>query len=697
MLNRRFTATACIAFSIVVTSGTGLVAQQAKVGAAEHRLALVVAIGAYPTSGGYKRINAPNDVRLIRSVLSAQRFNDVRELVDSAATKSGILAAIQKLTTDASPGDIVFLHYSGHGHQITDDNADETDGYDEVLVPFDAPNFARDTAAARLYAGERHIRDDELGILLDALRKKLGPQGTLLFTVDACFSGTIARAVAEGGGGALVRGELVPIGPPGVRASTARGKSAFSELVGGTTDALAPLVMMAAAREDQLDKEVTDGERWVGPLSYALSLAFSNVKRGDTYEALFSRVRSQMRIWRPSQEPQIEGPASLKIFAGGVVEYPTHYEAAVPSGGREVTLSAGTLQGITVGSEFAFYPPGADRVLDRPLATGRVSSSTETSAVVSVQGYAGPVDRLNGTWAFPQKLVPLLTPLRVGMQPSLPPRVKDLGQRAIADALAGSIAVDSAADVVIGRMGSGDDSLGVLVQTASGTADVGVTLILGPIARDVPDTALAIVNRLRAFARVRALLSLPLQDPSLDVSLILRPALLRISADGQCTTDTTGMTRATFANGVWRAYANGVSASPSQSVEGFVLEMRNQTEENLFISILDLGPEMGIRVMAPRQDQAPASLLLAKQSRAPVRSCFAFSKVRGKETLLMFATRRPVDFRSIESSLDPGARGALDEVSKALADAYHGTRSGAALPTKIGTMFSLLLEILSSP
>jgi hypothetical protein len=79
---------------------------------------------------------------------------------DQQATRDGILDALRKLVSESQPGDVVVIHYSGHGDRLTDDNADELDGLDELLVPVDAPY---DTAGIRSgsYRGERHIRDDD--------------------------------------------------------------------------------------------------------------------------------------------------------------------------------------------------------------------------------------------------------------------------------------------------------------------------------------------------------------------------------------------------------------------------------------------------------------------------------------------------------------------------------------------------------
>ena len=86
---------------------------------------------------------------------------------------------------------MLVFHYSGHGQQITDDNGDEPDGYDETIVPYDAP-----MRAEAGYRGDKHLRDDELARKLLALRAKVGPTGNVVFAFDSCFSGAISVCFA---------------------------------------------------------------------------------------------------------------------------------------------------------------------------------------------------------------------------------------------------------------------------------------------------------------------------------------------------------------------------------------------------------------------------------------------------------------------------------------------------------------------
>jgi hypothetical protein len=102
-------------------------------------------------------------------------------LTDGEATKEAILTVFDEWLIEGTGfGDKVLFYYSGHGYYLQDDNADETDGYDEALCPVDA------------YQSERLkvnlIRDDEID---QRLKKLKGRQ--VMVIVDACHSGSVTK------------------------------------------------------------------------------------------------------------------------------------------------------------------------------------------------------------------------------------------------------------------------------------------------------------------------------------------------------------------------------------------------------------------------------------------------------------------------------------------------------------------------
>lgn len=51
-----------------------------------------------------------------------------------APTRENITKAFKLITEYSEPGDVVFLHYSGHGSQVRDTSGDEVSGFDSTLV-----------------------------------------------------------------------------------------------------------------------------------------------------------------------------------------------------------------------------------------------------------------------------------------------------------------------------------------------------------------------------------------------------------------------------------------------------------------------------------------------------------------------------------------------------------------------------------
>lgn len=90
-------------------------------------------------------------------------------------TRDNIMEAYAKIVDDSEPGDVVYLHYSGHGGKLRDRDGDEADGYDETLIPLD-------------YQTNGQIRDDDL------LRNLVIPMKADVFVtsvMDCCHSGTV--------------------------------------------------------------------------------------------------------------------------------------------------------------------------------------------------------------------------------------------------------------------------------------------------------------------------------------------------------------------------------------------------------------------------------------------------------------------------------------------------------------------------
>ena len=154
---------------------------------AQTRRALVIGLGEQQDKS-WAKINGDKDVPYVKEMLTLSGYKDISTLINNQATKSGIVSAIKKLTQRCQIGDVVYVHFSGHGQLVTDVNGDEEDKWDESWIPYDA--YLRYGANDR---GEKHLIDDEINVLLTGIRKKIGTNGKLLLVVDACHSGDSSR------------------------------------------------------------------------------------------------------------------------------------------------------------------------------------------------------------------------------------------------------------------------------------------------------------------------------------------------------------------------------------------------------------------------------------------------------------------------------------------------------------------------
>lgn len=163
--------------------------------AAQERRALLIGIGEYPPGSEWTLVHGDNDVRIIREFLLGQglRGECIETITNEKATKKGILSALERLTKIAGKGDAVYIHFSGHGQQVTDLDGDEEDGFDEAWVPYDAWK----KYVAGVYGGENHIIDDEINVCLKKLRAKVGAKGRITLVSDACHSGSGSRGLED--------------------------------------------------------------------------------------------------------------------------------------------------------------------------------------------------------------------------------------------------------------------------------------------------------------------------------------------------------------------------------------------------------------------------------------------------------------------------------------------------------------------
>lgn len=344
--------------------------------------ALIIAIGNYPSSTGWKSVSSVNDVPLITDALLKQGFNEknITTLIDREATKKGILSALDDLKNRVNKGDIVVIHYSGHGQQIFDSEEDggldEADGLDEALVPYDA------LASYKFnYEGENHIRDDLLGDIVAEFRNKLGADGQILIVLDSCHSGSATRGTGS------YRGTTNPFIPDDWEAPTYLGKTRESliERVPLKENA-APFILITGASAGELNYEYIKGKNKFGSLSYAFSQAMNDLETDFTYRQLFAEISAIMNVIAPDQRPTIEGDMDYKLFKGDYVIQQPYFEVIQVTNFKDkIHINAGEIQRIFEDTSVFVLPKGSLEVeSSKVLAKGNVIISKALSSVIEL-------------------------------------------------------------------------------------------------------------------------------------------------------------------------------------------------------------------------------------------------------------------------------------------------------------------------
>lgn len=275
--------------------------------------ALLIGIGNYnPATTGWSTIHGNNDVTLLEKKLKAKGFS-VSYLIDKKATKNNIKTALSRLVASTVAGDMVYLHFSGHGQLIADMNNDEQEELDQSFVCYDACFSPKYKVAGNGYRGQNHFIDDELFPYLNDLKKKVGKNGNVIVVFDTCYSGGADR------------GEQADEPDPESEVEwvqTTRGtddefqvnKSAEAYLrsitkPGNYTTGGGKITIISACESDMKNyecKERHSGRKY-GSLSYCIGKILDrNVPMTQWGEFFRAQRYKTLRIFRPSQNPVVE-------------------------------------------------------------------------------------------------------------------------------------------------------------------------------------------------------------------------------------------------------------------------------------------------------------------------------------------------------------------------------------------------------
>lgn len=339
--------------------------------------ALVIAIGDYPEEGKWPDISSANDVIHVEATLAKLGFQEknIIKVLDAEATRHGILTAFSVIQNRLKLGDIVYIHFSGHGQQIVDQNGDEIDLLDEAIVPYDSPMLFDEG----VYEGGQLIRDDEIGVITTKMRELCGSDGQLILILDSCHSGTGVRGMGK------ARGTDKIMGPANFRNNTAQTETSQS-LEGIQNNGLAPIASFYGSSPRELNYETRDEQlRPVGSLSFAITSVLSNMTIAYSFEEIFDRVKMNMKSTSPRQNPQYEGPKNVRIFDGSTIASNDRFKVSKVMDKQTLQVDMGTISDVYVGTTVELFSVDNQKV----IGTGVVTNALLTSSIVQLDS---PID-----------------------------------------------------------------------------------------------------------------------------------------------------------------------------------------------------------------------------------------------------------------------------------------------------------------
>lgn len=605
---------------------------------AQTKHAFIVAISDYPRQTGWPVINSQNDVPLIEQILRAQQFKDTVVLRDQQADRASIVNEFRRLINRVQKGDKVFIHFSTHGQQITDQNGDEADGVDEAIVSYGAPISAAGQFVN--YTGDMHLRDEDLGALIDELRAKLGADGDVLLVVDACNSGTITRGQAKVRGTNTVLKlpkQKVPVAKSN-KSKSSRPKSPHPFMVSTrpvSQSGLAPYVAISAARANESNSEcyLPDNKTPVGSLTYALNQAMRNPRRGESYRDLFSRVQSIMKQKVPGQTPEIEGDIDRELLGGKVVEQEEYATISdLQDEGRTATINAGQMTGTFAGAILKICPTGTRdlKACTSPIASATVVQAGLYSSTIQLSRALSPA-KLSNYWAFTQERSFGSLVVSVGFDF----RDNSLKQQAIAELNKQKLV----------RLTDTPDL--ILFQDSLNVAKIGIRratngfLFAKPVLIQTPADWKQIIQSLQQYVQSQFLLRLDAAGYDMDVTMELVP----LKPDAKVPSDTT-TSKMPFMDGNWLSFSH-------LDKERTAIKLTNRGSRTLYYNIIDIQPDGVVNMIVPRMEngrpvgEEPRQLIIppGKTVLAPV--TISFTPPYGEETFKLFVTAEPIDLRTV--------------------------------------------------
>lgn len=343
------------------------------------KYAILIGINDYPQVRKLK--GGINDIALMQDLLIKRGFlkGNIKLLPNEKATKSSIEQSLKDLVYSVNAGDIVVIHFSGHGSQVKDDEStEEVDNLDETLIPYD---YIHTVEKARMTS----ITDDELNYFLNQLT---GKKANVTLVIDACHSGGITRGADSFFADEDFPGRYIGIiDNPDVLGRNLQidDNSGFSDDKYGSRSKASKYVLVTGCRSDQKARETTIGGKSYGILTQALYSELEKTGGIQIWPDIIKNIRYNVQRKNYNQTPQLEGGNADSYVFGNNIKLDKQFIPVSPGPNNTISVDAGEVLGVTKGSLFKVYPPGTiDFKTSRPIAEIEITGTSATTSKARV-------------------------------------------------------------------------------------------------------------------------------------------------------------------------------------------------------------------------------------------------------------------------------------------------------------------------
>jgi hypothetical protein len=499
---------------------------------------------------------------------------------ESRPTYDNIVSAWRRVMATANKGDIVYIHYSGHGGRAaTLFPAFKSNGLDESIAPCD---INQDSTG-------RYLRDVEIAVLLKQMAQR-----ELLTTLvlDSCHSGSATRGDAA----QARRGDTDDILPRAGQsadnsavasradlegmakhlASTARGVDESWHIApGGAATSLTTIIAACRPHESSYEYAV-DGKNRRGALTYFWLDTLRQRGAATTYRTAYWQTFARVQGVFKEQAPVLLGASDRLVLGTSTLVQPASI-AILEINGEQVTLAAGASGLLSVGTRLAVLPGEMPPELAslpamRQIEVTSVDATTSHARVVGETGKAQPPITLSS-----EAVIVTYAPTmrrEVRWAPSTPLSQAELAAKA---ALENEIAADTTNAICLATTESAHYQVAIdrsrfVILDPSGSPMPHLRPELGA---ETPDAPRIVKNRLVHLARFHNVRELTNTDPNSPLAGKLELSLH--AADGD------------------KPARIPLPLYPSLLCDSeFYLRIQNRSTRPLSLAIFDLAADWGI-------------------------------------------------------------------------------------------------------